>query len=103
MTEQFILQFAPLRLKQQGYSRYHLRHRDFIVEAGGTVTIPAYNELFFIIDEPPGLVVDSDYGMYDSTDNPIPESIHVHRGEIKIINSGDAKRRIKFIQAIIVN
>jgi hypothetical protein len=34
MTEQFILQFAPLRLKQQGYNKYHFRHRDFIVEAG---------------------------------------------------------------------
>ncbi|MBK7652539.1 MAG: hypothetical protein IPJ20_19875 [Flammeovirgaceae bacterium] len=48
-------------------------------------------------------MVDSDYGMYDSTDDPIPESIHIHRGEIKITNPGDAKRRIKFIQAIIVN
>ena len=103
MTEQFILEFAPLRLNQQGYTRYHLRHRDFIVEAGVTITIPAFNEMFFIIDEPPGLVVDSDYGMYDSTDDPIPECIHIHRGEIKITNPGDAKRRIKFIQAIIVN
>jgi hypothetical protein len=93
MTEQFILDFAPLRLKQQGYSKYHFRHRDFIIEGGTTVTI----------DEPPGLVVDSDYGMYDSTDNPIPESIHIHRGEIRITNPGYEKRRIKFIQAIIVN
>lgn len=103
MTEQFILQFAPIRLAQQGYKKYHLRHRDFIVEAGNTIVIPAYNELYFIIDEPPGLVVDSDYGMFDSTDNPVPESIHVHRGEIKISNPGVGKRRIKFIQAIIVN
>jgi hypothetical protein len=102
MTEQFILQFAPLRIKQQGYSRYYLRHRDFIVEAGVTIVIPAYNELFFIVDEPPGLVVDSDYGMYDSTENPIPECIHIHRGDIKITNPGPAKRRIRFIQAIIV-
>ena len=103
MTEQFILPFAPLRLQQQGYKKYHLRHRDFIIEAGNTIVVPAYNEMFFIIDEPPGVVVDSDYGMYDSTDDPIPESIHIHRGEIKITNPGNAKRRIKFIQAIIVN
>lgn len=103
MTELFILEFAPMRLRQQGYTRFHLRHRDFIVEAGSTITIPAFNEMFFIIDEPPGLVVDSDYGMYDSTDYPIPESVHVHRGEIQISNPGVVKRRIKFIQAIIVN
>jgi hypothetical protein len=103
MTEQFIIQYAPIRIKQLGYSKYHLRPRDLIIAAGESVKIPAYNELFFIVDEPPGLVVESDYGMYDSTDNQIPESIHVHKGEIKISNPGIEKRRIKFIQAIIVN
>ena len=103
MTEQFILQFAPLRMRQQGYTKYHIRHRDFVIDAGTTIVIPAYNEMFFIIDEPPGLIVDSDYGMYDSTDDPISESTHIHRGEIKITNPGLEKRRIKFIQAIIVN
>jgi hypothetical protein len=103
MTEQFILQYAPMRIAQLGYSKYHLRHRDLMVDGGKVVNIPAYNELFFIVDEPPGLIVDSDYGMYDSTDDPLPESIHVHRGEIKIINPGPEKRRIKFIQAIIVS
>ncbi|MFZ6012305.1 MAG: hypothetical protein ACOYXT_18325 [Bacteroidota bacterium] len=103
MTEQFILQYAPIRVKQLGYNKYHLRLRDFIIEAGKIVEIPAYNELFFIVDEPPGLVIESDYGMYDSTEDPIPESIHVHRGEIRISNPGMEKRRIKFIQVIIVN
>jgi hypothetical protein len=103
MTEQFILQYAPMRVAQLGYSKYHLRHRDLMVDGGKVVNIPAYNELFFIVDEPPGLIVDSDYGMYDSTDDPLPESIHVHRGEIRIINPGAEKRRIKFIQAIIVS
>ena len=103
MTEQFILEYAPIRIKQLGYTKYYLRPRDFIVQENGSVTIPAYNELFFIVDDPPGVIVESDYGMYDSTDDPIPESIHVHRGEIKISNPGVEKRRIKFIQAIIVN
>lgn len=102
MTEQFILHYAPIRLAQQGHTKYHLRHRDIVVEPNTTVIIPAYNELFFIIDEPPGLIVDSEYGMYDSTDDPIPESVHVHRGEIRVTNPGAGKRRIKFIQAIIV-
>jgi hypothetical protein len=103
MTEQFILQYAPIRLEQQGYKRFYFRHRHFIVEAESTIVIPAYNQMFFIVDEPPGLVVDSDYGMYDSTDNLIPECIHVHRGEIRITNPGSTKRRIRFIQVIIVN
>jgi hypothetical protein len=103
MTEQFILDYAPVRIKQLGFKKYHFRHRDLTIEAGKSVEIPAYNELFFVVDEPPGLVIESDYGMYDSTDDPIPESIHVHRGEIRISNPGIEKRRIKLIQVIIVN
>jgi hypothetical protein len=103
MTEPFILEFAPKKLALLGYSKYFFKHRDFIVSEGETILIEAYNELYFIIEEPTGLIVDSDYGMFDSTDNPLPENIHVHRGEIKIINPGNVKRRIKFIQAVIVN
>jgi hypothetical protein len=103
MTEQFILDYSRVRIKQLGFTKYHLRHRDLTIEAGKSVEISAYNELFFVVDEPPGLVIESDYGMYDSTDNPIPESIHVHRGQVRISNPGIEKRRIKFIQVIIVN
>lgn len=103
MTEQFILQYAPIRIKQLGYSKYHIRPRDFILAAGEVINLPAYNELFFIVEEPPGVIVESDYGMYDATDTPVQESSHVHRGELKIINPGAEKRRIKFIQVIIVN
>ena len=74
-----------------------------VIEANDIQVIMAYNELYFIIDDPPGLVVESDYGLYDSTDDPIPDSVHQHRGEIIIHNPGTGKRRIKFIQIIIVN
>jgi len=103
MSEQFILAFAPLRLKLQGYRKYFFKHRDFIVKEGETVTIEAFNEMYFIIDEPAGLVVESDYGLFDSTDDPLEESVHIHRGVIRIFNPGNVKRRIKFIQAVIVN
>jgi hypothetical protein len=103
MSELFILDYVPLRLQQLGYTKYHLRPRDLVIDAGSKVELPAYNELFFIVDEPPGIVVESDYGMYDSSDDPLPESIHIHKGEIRISNPGIEKRRIKFIQVIIVN
>ncbi len=103
MTEQFILQYVPQRVTQLGFSKYHLRYRDLVIEENSVQVIAAYNELYFIIDDPPGLVVESDYGLYDSTDDPISDSVHQHRGEITIRNPGIGKRRIKFIQIIIVN
>ena len=103
MTEQFILQYAPQRVKQLGYSNYHIRYHDLVLQGGSTKTIPAYNELYFIVEDPTGLIVESDYGLYDSTDEPLPDNIHQHRGEILIKNPGTEKKRIKFIQIIIVN
>lgn len=103
MTEQFILEYTPQRIKQLRYSKYHLRYRDLVIEGNSSLVILAFNELYFIVDDPSGLIVESDYGLFDSTDDPIPDSVHQHRGEITITNPGSGKRRIKFIQVIIVH
>ena len=103
MSEQFILEYAPKRVRQLGFERYHLRYRDLLIEANATINLAAYNELFFIVDDPPGLMMESDYGIYDATDTPLVESVHQHRGEISISNPGSGSRRIKLIQIIIVN
>jgi len=103
MTEQFILQYVPERIRQLGYRKHYTRYRDFVVDGGSSVSLPAYNELYFIVDDPPGVIVESDYGLYDTTDNPVHDNVHQHRGEITIRNTCTEKRRIKFIQVIIVN
>ena len=103
MTEQFILQYAPERVKQLGFVSYHLKYHDFVLQGNSSQTLQAYNELYFIVEDPKGIIIESDYGFYDSTDNPLDESIHQHRGEIVISNPGTEKRRIKLIQLIIVN
>src|SRR3954469_15676175 len=103
MTEDFILRYVPQRVTQLGFCKYHLRYRDLVIEPNSTRPISATNELWFIIGDPPGLVVESDYGLFDSTDDPIAECTHQHRGEIVITNPGTMQRRIKLIQIIIVN
>ncbi|PZR24518.1 MAG: hypothetical protein DI538_28155 [Azospira oryzae] len=103
MTEQLIVQFIPERVSQLGFMDYHLRYRDIMIDKESSMNITAYNELYFIVDDPPDLVVESDYGIYDSTDSPVEENIHQHRGEILIQNKESKSRRIKFIQVIIVN
>lgn len=103
MSESFIVEYIPQRLKQLSYVKWHIRHRDIVIECGDTVMIPAYNELFFIIDDPDGVLIESDYGLYDATGAPSKEYIHQHRGEILITNPSAGKKRVKFIQVIIVN
>lgn len=103
MTEQFILGYVPQRVKELGYGKYTIRYRDLVLEGSSRIDLNAYNELYFIIDQPLGIVVESDYGLFDSSDTMLEDNVHQHRGEILISNPGSVKRRIKLIQVIIVN
>jgi len=103
MTEELILRIIPERIRQLGYRKYHLRYKDFTILASSVLSIPAYNELWFIVDDPAGLVVESNYGIYDSTGVFLSDNSHQHKGEIVITNPDADSKRIKFIQVIIVN
>lgn len=103
MTEAYIHLRVPGRLAELGFTKYHERHRDFIIEAGSSMRLEAFNELYYVVDDPVGLVIESMYGMYDSTEDPLLENVHEHRGEVVINNPGTVRRRIKFIQVIIVS
>jgi hypothetical protein len=103
MTEQLIIQYVPERIRQLGFTDYHLRYRDLMIVKQSSMTVTAWNELYFIVDDPPDVIVESDYGIYDSTENPVEENVHQHRGEIVIRNKSSKSKRIKFVQVIIVN
>lgn len=104
MTESFILDLIPKRIKQLGYLKYHIRYRDLAILPNSKIIIPAYNELWFVIDNPVGIQIESAYGFYDGTGEPIAfENIHEHRGEIIVSNPESTIRRIKFIQVIIIH
>lgn len=103
MTEQLIIQYVPERIRQLGFTDYHFRYRDLMIGKQSSMTVTAWNELYFIVDDPPDVIVESDYGIYDSTENPVEENVHQHRGEIVIRNKSNKSKRIKFVQVIIVN
>lgn len=103
MTEQLIIQYVPERIRQLGFTDYHLRYRDMMIDKQSSMTVTAWNELYFIVDDPPDVIVESDYGIYDSTETPVEENVHQHRGEIVIRNKSSKSKRIKFVQVIIMN
>ena len=104
MTEQFIIEYIPKRIAQLGFCKYHIKYVDMVVQPGSVVVLPAYNELFFIVNDPSEIIVESSYGIYDSYTNPSLEiNQHEHRGEIVITNPAPTSSKIKFIQVIIVN
>jgi hypothetical protein len=102
MSEQFILQYIPQRIRELGCTQYHIDYCDKVIPAATTQEIEAHNTLYFIVDDPTGLQVSSDYGVYDLTDDPLEDNIHQHRGTITITNPGTESRRIKFVRVTIV-
>lgn len=103
MSEEYILRIIPERIKQLGYRNYHIRYRDLTIQPSKTEILAAHTELWFIVDDPQGLVIESDYGIYDSTGAYLFDNSHIHKGDINIINSESESKRVKFIQVIIVN
>ena len=98
------MEYIPRRIAQLGFSKYHLRYRDLTIQPGDEKVFAAYNELFFIVDDPANIIVESDYGTYDLFTHPLLETNqHEHRGEIYVTNPAPTASRIKFIQVIIVN
>lgn len=102
MTEQFIIGYIPQRMQQLGFPRYYMNYHDMTVRGSESSELYAYNQLWFIVDNPVGLLVESDYGIYDSTGTYISNSIHEHRGKITITNPDAGDKKIKMIQVIII-
>jgi hypothetical protein len=103
MREEFILAYIPERVKQLGFTSYHIRYRDFFIASRGSQSIDAWNELYFLVGEPLDILIDSDYGQYNSTISAQAENTYQHKGNISISNTADSGRRVKFIQVILVN
>ena len=103
MSEEFILSHIPRRIGQLGYTNYHIQYKDFFIRAGSSTRIEAFNELYFVVGDPRGIVLESDYGIYDSTGQVLCDNEHQHKGEITLSNPGVEDRRVKFVQVIIVN
>jgi len=103
MTEILITALLPEKIRQLGYEKYHTVYRDMTLKGNSTVSIAAYNDLYFIVDSPQGIIVESDYGIYDGTGSYIADHAHVHRGEILLTNPSAGNKRIQFIQAIIIH
>jgi len=103
MSEDFIYQLIPRRIKQLGYTKYHIQYKDFFIRASSSTRIEAFNELYFVVGDPMGIVIESDYGIYNSTGAVLCDNEHQHKGEITLTNPGNDDKRVKFIQVIIVN
>ncbi|ELR71758.1 hypothetical protein C900_02343 [Fulvivirga imtechensis AK7] len=97
MTEQFVISYAPQRAKERGFDKYRLDYRDINVSPGERKEIPAYNQIWFVVETGEGIQISSDYGEFDA-DNPLlQENAHEHGDWIVIENTSQAISQVKLI------
>lgn len=103
MSEQFILAYIPYRMKQLGVTNYYIKYKHMLIPGLADWTIPAYNDLYFVVDQPPFIIVESDYGIFSPLNFYNVDNTYEHRGEISIRNINEPNQRVKFIQVIMVD
>lgn len=103
MSEDLVLHLLPEHISRLGFKNYRIRYRDLLIKAATVQNISASNELWFILDDPESLKVESDYGIYDTQSGTVLDNVHIHRGELILSNESELDRRIKFLQVIIIN
>ncbi len=98
MVEDFIVVLASQRVRERGFSRYRLSHRDLSIAPNEKREVRAYNEIWFLVHAGEGILISSDYGEYDHDNGASGENIHEHGDIITITNGSATVKQAKFIQ-----
>lgn len=102
MTTALALEYIPRRMQELGIgSAYYLRFRHLVLPAGSTTELAAYNQFYILLDEAPGIQIESDMGYYDLAENLTNEQSYEHQGQIRIRNYAATQNAVRFIQIIV--
>ena len=94
MTDEFAIRYLPQRVQERGFQKHRLIFQDLNLEPNEQIELAAYNEIWFLIS--------SDLGEYDYSNPTLSENIHEHADAIIIKNNADTRRKVKFIQVILI-
>jgi hypothetical protein len=96
-------QIAEQKKQQFDFNTYKLQLITMQLAADEVREIAAYNTIFVLQNNPSGIKVESDYGLYDSTselNEYMPEQQHIHRGQITVTNGSVFPLMVQFYKVI---
>ena len=96
MQSDLIFSLIAFRAKELGQSQYVPVYEQIPIPAGETVSVSAYNNLYFLVDSPKSVQIVSDLGQY----NMGGRNEHEHKGYIKITSIDTSEVWITFIKVI---
>ena len=102
MTLEYVVFHIPRRMQDLGYGEkeYYTKFKHFLLKPGEQVEIAAFNQLFFMVDDPPDIRVSSELGVFDLAADNINELTYEHQGQINITSQAAEIRHVRFIQVI---
>jgi hypothetical protein len=102
MTVQLALEYIPRRMRELGYcDRYLIRFRHLRLLPGEQRWMQAYNQLLILIEPPEGgVIIQSDGGYFDISDDNSTELQYEHQGELLVVNQSPVVTHVRFIQVI---
>lgn len=100
MTINLALEYIPRRMKELGYEDYAIRFRHWVVQQNETIEIDGNNHIYVLIEPPETVTVESDFGLFDLSNNNINEYQYEHQGTITISSYAADVQHIRMIQVI---
>ncbi|HYG53127.1 MAG TPA: hypothetical protein VD905_19645 [Flavobacteriales bacterium] len=93
--------YIDSRMKEQGHCNgYVMRVKHYVIGPRQTVKVPAYGEIFILLEPVPDVKIESDLGVFSNT-GMAPEQQHEHTGQILLTNlSSNGNCDVQFVQAI---
>ena len=102
MTIALAQEYLRARLVELGYGgNYYLRLRHYVLQPMELITIDADIQVFLLVQPPPMIRVQSDFGIYDLTIDHVNELQYEHLGKIEVENYASYLQHAQFIQVII--
>lgn len=103
MDASLLKELLHQRITERGYSvaTSQIAYRDLMLASGQQRHIQAYNQLWLLIDDVPGLRINSSYGLYDLSNFAADEQQHEHTDQITLENLTTAPLQVKMYQIIL--
>lgn len=103
MKEEVAIRYIPQRVSERGFSKHRLVYQDLNFSPGQYLKMAAFNEIWFLLDAEEGILIRSDFGVYNYGDRELNENIHEHGDDIFIKNTSNQIRKVRFIQVILID
>ncbi|WPP49635.1 hypothetical protein [Catalinimonas niigatensis] len=103
MDATLLKELLQQRIVEKGYSVAQSRivYRDLMIAGKGKKDISAYNQLWMLIDDVPGVRIESSYGEYNLSNFAADEQQHEHTDQISIENLSTKPIQVKMYQIIL--